>query len=882
MSIRLAQKRNFQYVVRSYTPAPGHRRGFAIHARRYQQTSPIAESKNSRIRNIGIIAHIDAGKTTTTERMLYYAGHTQRIGDVDDGNTVTDFLPAERARGVTIQSAAVSFTWPPLSSRSLSAAIPTAELEPHTIQLIDTPGHADFTFEVQRSLRILDGAVCILDGVAGVEAQTEKVWYQASKYQIPKIIYVNKLDRDGASFARTVRDVATRLHTWPAICQIPWWDEKGQFVGVGDVVGLRAIRWRSGGDGRDYKTVKLDDLQGREGKFAIEIKKARAALVECLSEHDDSMVSKYLDHEEDPLAIPARDIIRSLRKCVIDPDIPICPIFAGASFKNIGVQTLLDAAVHFLPNPSEAPDPAVSLGANSGTLSQLLGGKMALKASTKAAKQHKKQSHALVERLEACALAFKVVYDPRKGALVYVRVYSGTLKPQSTFFNTTLQIYEKIPKLFQMYADVPVEVDSLSAGQIGVIPGLKFARTGDTLILYTGPGTKAGPPVPLNTVSLRPIETPPAVFFAGVESRSLSDQKNVKEALDLLVREDPSLRITQDEESGQTHLNGMGEFHLEIAGDRLIKDLKANANIGNIEISYRELILQSSPTSIYAYDREQGGRQARASCVASVEPLPFSSKPELNDEYDFSIDQDGNRITILLRNIADDTQDLLPWTGHLPSHLDIDTLHNSLRYGALAALSRGVNYPYPIHDAHVHITIDPGKHIFGPATTPAALTSAARQATKAAMQSTALEHGSALMELYMNVVVSCDEASMGAVAKDISSNRAGHVLSLEDGSTTSGPTVNDPETRVDLKRIDVSKVYAPPDPYESGLGEIDGTSGTTQKTITARVPLKEMVGYLKHLRSLTAGRGTFTMSADRFERVMEHREKLLIKELRGY
>ena len=875
---QLIPKSSIQHGVQSLPKLLSRRRYLAIQFQNHYSTND-AERQYSNIRNIGIIAHIDAGKTTTTERMLYYSGYTQRIGNVDDGSTVTDFLPAERARGVTIQSAAVSFTWPPDPHLQPAKA---SELNPHTIQLIDTPGHADFTFEVQRSLRILDGAICILDGVAGVEAQTEKVWYQATRYQIPKIIYVNKLDRDGAAFARTVRNIATRLHTWPAVCQIPWWDDKGDFVGVGDVLGLKAIRWAKGGDGRDYEVLALDSLARSEHQFASEIKKARMALIECLSEHDEDMVVKYLEYEEDSLAIPTNDIIQSLRKCVIEPKTPVCPVFAGASFKNIGVQMLLDAVINLLPSPNEAPDPEVSVGPSSGRLSELLAGQLTASVFTNVMKQQRKQPLALIQYLEACALAFKVVHDPRKGVLVYIRVYSGTLKPQSTLFNTSLQISEKVPKLCQMFAEVPVEVESLSAGQIGVLPGLKSARTGDTLIYYTGSSTKAGPPAPLNTVSLRPIETPPAVFFASVEARSLSEEKNVKDALNILVREDPSLRVTQDEESGQTHLCGMGEFHLEIAGNRLVNDLKAKANVGNIEISYREMILQSSPNSIYAFDREQGGRQARASCVASVEPLPFSSEPELDEDHDVTIDQDGNRVTILLRTVANDTGDMKPWKGHLPGHLDIDTVHNALEYGALAALSRGVNYPYPMHDAHVHLTIDPHTHIFGSDTTPAALTSAARQATKAALQSTALEHGSALMELYMNVVVSCDEASLGAVAKDLSSNRAGHVLSLEDGSATSGLVINDPELGSEMKKIDVSKIYTPPDLYESSFADAEGAASTKQRSITARVPLKEMVGYLKHLRSLTAGRGTFTMSADRFERVMGHREKLLIKELRGY
>ena len=296
------------------------------------------QSLLSKTRNIGIIAHIDAvfslllsfnwsisntsqGKTTTTERMLYYGGHTRRIEDVDEGSTVTDFLPAERARGITIQSAAITFHWPPLDPKAPVIEAPTSfdtslrSLIPHQVNLIDTPGHADFTFEVLRSLRVLDGAVCILDGVAGVEAQTEKVWTQAGNYDIPRIIFVNKLDRDGAAFSRTVKEIGGRLHGWPAVCQIPWWkDGRGSFIGVGDAVHLRGLLWQGATDGSQIKPFNLSELDGSDRAFAAEIKKARIALVELLSEHDDGMVEQFLEHDENHLAIPAAQIIQSLPK----------------------------------------------------------------------------------------------------------------------------------------------------------------------------------------------------------------------------------------------------------------------------------------------------------------------------------------------------------------------------------------------------------------------------------------------------------------------------------------------------------------------------------------------------------------------------------------
>lgn len=807
--------------------------------------------------------------------------------DVDDGSTITDFLPAERARGVTIQSAAITFHWPPSGVTTDASSLPEA-FSRHMINLIDTPGHADFTFEVIRSLRILDGAICILDGVAGVEAQTEKVWHQSARYHIPRIIYVNKLDRDGAAFGKTVKEIASRLHTWPAVCQIPMFRGKGEnFCGVGDVIRLQACQWAEGGDGKEIKISSLDELSASEPAFCDELKKARAALVELLAEHDEEMVAKYLECNEDHLAIPALDMIASLRRCVFDPASNVVPVFAGASFRNIGVQPLLDAIVHLLPSPREAPDPEISLGNIDGTLSGLLEGKLiSLQAQTKRKSKQttalaQRPSTALVQNLESCALAFKVVNDPRRGLLVYVRVYSGKINRGTTLFNTDLQLSERAPRLFRMYASDSTEIQSLPAGQIGVIPGLKHARTGDTLISYVGANPQTGPPAPLNTLQLRPIDVPPAVFFSSIESHNLGEEKAVKDALAILIREDPSLQLSVDEDSGQTHLSGMGDFHLEIARDRLINDLKAKANMGKIEIAYRESILRASPSETYIFEREAAGRSGKAGCVATVKPLfdEPAAHSEILDEYTYSSMDDGNRIVIAIRGAEDTNNGLEPWSGNLPSHLSAPVIHNALKSGVLGALGRGINHGFPLTNTHVSINIDPRTQMFGSETTSAALSSAARSATKAALVKAALEGGSALMELVMNVTISVDEASFGAVMNDISSARGGHIMSLDEGDA-SGSSENEPV-------IDTSRVYAPPDEFVVPLTEgsqesADGSTGSRQRTIVARVPLEQMVGYLKHLKSLSGGRGTFVMSADKFERVVGQREKELLKKLRGY
>ncbi|KAK4984252.1 Ribosome-releasing factor 2, mitochondrial [Elasticomyces elasticus] len=833
--------------------------------------------------------------------MLYYSGFTRRLGDVDEGSTVTDFLPAERARGITIQSAAITFNWPPLPEGASLEQLAGPVLLPrstqsHNINLIDTPGHADFTFEVLRSLRALDGAVCILDGVAGVEAQTEKVWTQASHYNIPRIVFVNKLDREGAAFGKTVREIGTRLRALPAVCQIPWWrDGGGKLQGTGDAVGLRGLLWEEGGDGKTLKVFGLSELEQRDEKLAAEIKKARVALVELLSEYDDEMVEKFLECSEDHLQIPATDITESLRRCVLHSPQSIIPIFAGASFRNIGVQPLLDAVVDLLPAPTERPDPEVSLGTIGGGLRDLLSGNLVLTDHTlapvprgnKKALSNTKATFAM-QNLTACALAFKVVNDARRGVLVYVRVYSGSVDRAAALFNTNLQVTERAPRLLQMYANDALEVSSIPAGQIGVIPGLKFARTGDTLVVYSGANPKTGPPAPLNSLQLRPITVPPPVFFTSVEPNSLAEEKHIAESLALLLREDPSLNVTIDEESGQTHLAGMGELHLEIARDRLIQDFKAKATIGNIEIGYREAILSASTECTDIFDRDVAGKASKAGCTVSVSPLHDGNPNTLGSKdagtaHTIEL-QNSNTLTIMTPTLHPDGSAINPEAPSLPPTLPMPILYTSLSTGVSAALARGPNQGYPVHSTSIRLTFTPETHFFAN-TTPASLSSAARMTVQHALRVARDAGGGAestiLMEPVMMVTISVDEASLGGIVHDLSSARGGQVVSLDSEFSASGATAGAGLTD-GLPQIDPRKIYAPPDPFAGGAVEDDfGDVSTQARQIVARVPLKEMVGYLKHLRSLTGGRGTFVMSFDRFERMSRQREKVVLGELRG-
>jgi elongation factor G len=734
----------------------------------------------------------------------------------------------------------------------------------------------------------LDGAVCILDGVAGVEAQTEKVWTQAGTYHIPRIIFVNKLDRVGAAFSRTVKEIGVRLHGWPAVCQIPWWQGgNGDFVGVGDVVNLRGMLWQIGGDGRDVQAFGLEELSKTDAKFAEEIKKARVALVEILSEHDDVMVEHFLEHDEDHLAISGIQIMQSLRRVVLQAPQKVIPVFTGASFRNIGVQPLLDAVVDLLPSPIERPDPEISISHQTSTLAALLDAAPVAKPTKPAKKQAKQPDQGLaiaeVKNLTACALAFKVVNDPKRGVIVYVRVYSGSIDRGATLYNTNLSLAERAPRLLKMYANDAVEVDSIGAGQIGVITGLKHARTGDTLIVYRGLQMKGTPAGGLNTLQLRPIAVPPPVFFTSIEPHSLSEQKHVQESLGILLREDPSLHLSIDEESGQTHLAGMGDLHLEIARDRLLNDFKAKARIGNIEIGYRETITTSTAPFTFTLEKLIAGKQAKAvitACVEAVDDsiiIPGSQVTEVQDSgpYETSYKLPDNN-TLHISHPSLSRHDSSTHKSSIPTHLSLPGILSSIHSGASASLARGPFNGFPVANTRVSIILDTQAHFF-PETTPTAISMAARSAVSASLRKATEDAPAVLMEPVMNVTIFVNEGSMGAVMQDLSSSRGGQVISL-DGSESSTTSAHGD----DMLRIDPNLIYTPPDPFASGTGDMGNGLADSQRQIVARVPLKEMVGYLNQLRALTGGRGTFVMSVDGFERMGTQRQKEVLDALREF
>jgi elongation factor G len=505
-------------------------------------------------RNIGIIAHIDAGKTTTTERIMFYTGLTHRIGSVDDGNTVTDWMVQERERGITIVSAAVSAEW-----------------KGYQVNIIDTPGHIDFTAEVQRSLRVLDGGVVVFDAVQGVEPQSETVWRQADRYGVPRICFVNKMDRVGASYERTIETIIDRLGAKPIPMQVPIGFE-ATFKGVVDLLTMTAIIWEDD-LGKDPKVTEIpDDLKDQ----AVE---ARAKMVERIAELDDELTMKFLEAQE----IGIDELKAALRKGVIANK--ATPIFCGSSLKNKGVQVMLDAVVDYLPSPMDKATITASEPGNAENTFEI----------------------PTVDDAPLSALVFKIVTDPYVGRLAYIRVYSGVLSQGQTVQNSTKGKKERIGRLLKMHADRREDITEIRAGDIGAILGFKDSFTGDTLC-----DTKS--------LALESITFPEPVISIAIEPKSSSDQEKMGEALRKLAEEDPTFRVNSDDSTGQTVIRGMGELHLDIIVDRLLREFKVQANVGTPRVAYRESITKPVKEVNYKYAKQSGGKGQYGHVVFALEP----------------------------------------------------------------------------------------------------------------------------------------------------------------------------------------------------------------------------------------------------------------------
>jgi elongation factor G len=507
-----------------------------------------------RYRNIGIIAHIDAGKTTTTERILFYTGKTYRIGSVDDGTTVTDWMAQERERGITIVSAAVSAEW-----------------KGYQINVIDTPGHIDFTAEVQRSLRVLDGGVVVFDAVQGVEPQSETVWRQADRYGVPRICFVNKMDRVGASYDRTIESIRHRLGANPLAMQLPIGSESG-FRGVIDLLTMQAIYWEDE-QGREPRITEIPDEMREEAETR------RAELVEKIAEHDDDLIVKYLENEE----ITIDELKATLRKAVIA--YKASPVFCGSSLRNKGVQPILDAVIDYLPSPIDIP-PAHGVHPVDG--SEII-------CPTD-------------ENEPLSALVFKIVSDPYVGRLAYFRVYSGRIAQGEMVYNSVKGRRERIGRLLRMYADRREDVTEVLAGDIGAVLGLKESFTGDTLCYEKSP------------VVLENISFPAPVIHVAIEPKTVADQEKMDEALHRLSEEDPTFQVHTDETTGQTIIAGMGELHLDILVDRMLREFRVQANVGRPRVSYRETITRPVLKVNYKYAKQTGGHGQYGHVVFNMEP----------------------------------------------------------------------------------------------------------------------------------------------------------------------------------------------------------------------------------------------------------------------
>ena len=508
----------------------------------------------NRYRNIGIMAHIDAGKTTTTERVLYYTGKSHKIGEVHDGAATMDWMEQEQERGITITSAATTCFW-----------------QDHRINIIDTPGHVDFTIEVERSLKVLDGAVAVFDGVAGVEPQSETVWRQADKYKVPRICFVNKLDRTGADFFRCVDMIRDRLGSKPLVLQVPIGIE-ASLSGVVDLVKMKAQVWKNEALGAEWEYKDIpDDLKEISQKY-------RTELVETAVEQDEKIMESYLNGDE----IKEEDLVKCIRKGTLNFD--FVPVLTGSAFKNKGVQPLLDAVVNYLPSP-------VDIGSIKGTK---LGGEEEMEMK-------------FDDSVPFSALAFKVANDPFVGSLTFIRIYSGTIKTGTAVYNSSKEKEERVGRMLLMHANSREDIKEANAGDIVALAGLKNTITGHTLCDEE------------NAVLLEPMEFPDPVIEIAVEPKTKADQEKMGEALARLAKEDPSFRVTSDEESGQTIIKGMGELHLDIIVDRMKREFKVEANIGAPQVAYRETIEKSAQFE-YIHKKQSGGAGQFAKVKLLVEP----------------------------------------------------------------------------------------------------------------------------------------------------------------------------------------------------------------------------------------------------------------------
>jgi len=626
-----------------------------------------------RVRNIGIMAHIDAGKTTTTERILYYTGRTHKMGEVHEGAATMDWMAQEQERGITITSAATTAFW-----------------NDHRINIIDTPGHVDFTVEVERSLRVLDGAIAVFDAVAGVEPQSETVWRQADKYAVPRIAFINKMDRTGADFFASVQSMVDRLGARPVPVQLPIGQEE-HFRGVVDLIEMRATVWTDE-LGTSFDIVEIP------AELAEQAHEYHHQLIDAVADHDDELMETYLMDEE---SVTPEMLRRALRRATLDNS--VTPVLCGSAFKNKGVQPLLDAVVDYLPSPIDVPPVH---GVDPRT-------------------EHELSRRPAIDE-PFSALAFKVMSDPFVGKLTYVRVYSGRVRAGERVLNTTTGKTERLSRVLRMHANHREEVEELGPGEIAAVVGLKQTTTGDTLAVDTAP------------IRLESMVFPEPVISVAIEPKTKADQDKLGAALQRLAEEDPTFQVRSDEETGQTLISGMGELHLEIIVDRLMREFTVDANVGRPQVAYRETIGRRVEKIQGRFVRQTGGRGQYGHAVINMEPAPGAG-------YEFVDKVVGGKIP----------REYIP----------------SVDLGIQEALESGVLAGYPVVDVRVELVegsyheVDSSEIAF-----KVAGSMAAKEALKRAQPK--------LLEPVMSVEVVTPEDFLGDVMGDLNSRR-GRIEGLE-------------------------------------------------------------------------------------------------------
>lgn len=670
----------------------------------------------NRVRNIGVIAHIDAGKTTVSERILYYTGKTYKIGEVHEGTAVMDFMEQERERGITITAAATTVSW-----------------RDHQINVIDTPGHIDFTAEVQRSLRVLDGGIVVFDAVAGVQPQSETVWRQADRFNVPRLAFINKMDRVGANFWRTIEMIVDRLGARPVAIQLPIGIESN-FKGMIDLIESKAIIYTDD-LGTEHDSREIPD------EYKQEAHDARDHMIAFIAETDDTLGEKYLGGEE----ITNEELRAALRRATIGNK--VVPVLCGSALKNKGVQLVLDAVVDYLPSPLDIP-PVVA-----------------------ESPRGEPQVRAADDNDALSALAFKIVTDPYVGRLAYIRVYSGKLTSGSTVLNATKNQRERIGRLLRMHANNREEIDEISAGDIAAVVGPKNTFTGDTL-------SDQGSPVILES-----IRFPEPVISVAIEPKTKIDQEKMSDALRRLAEEDPTFRVSSNEETGQTIISGMGELHLDVLVDRMTREFRVGANVGKPQVAYRETITRPVKAE-GRFVRQTGGKGQFGHAIVEVEPV----EPGKGSQFENAIRG-----------------------GAIPNEYI-----GAVEKGVREAMESGVLAGYPVVDVLVRL-VDGSYHEVD--SSEMAFKIAGSMAFKSACQ----KAGPVLLEPIMRVEVMIPENYMGDIIGDLSARRA--------------------------------KVEG----MESHAGGVTA--------VKAFVPLATMFGYATDLRSLTQGRGTFTMEFDHYEQL---------------